>query len=432
MGDDDEIAVKQVVIPYRPRRWFLPLHQSVKRNVFLVAHRRAGKSVSIANHLIRAGLKNNRPYPPPRYGYIGPTFKQTKDLIWGYMKHYTSPIEGTKFSESELQCTLPNGAMINLYGGDSAYEAMRGLYFDGAAADEYALLNPDMRESVLIPCLADYRGFFIGAGTSNGDDHFHKLKRIAEENPDTWDLLNIPVTQTTALHPEEVEEMRRSMSPDKFAREMMCSFEAPVEGSYYGDLMNEAGFSGRITRVPHDPSVQVFTWWDLGIDDEMFIWFIQRAGRELHAFRTMKFTGKGITQIAPILKQLPYNYALHVMPHDVMAREITSGRSRYEVASEVLGNIFVAPMTRVEDGIEAARTVVPMVVFSKENASDGILALRNYSRGRSGQPIHNWSSHGADAFRIGSVALNQTIGYISSRNVTSISGRLRRRIRGLA
>lgn len=430
----DEGYTRQVVIPYKPREWFWPLHRSQKRNIFLVAHRRAGKSVALCNHFIRAGMRNTRSFPPPRYAYIGPTYRQTKDLIWNYMKHYTAPFgREVHFSESDLQCTLPNGAMINLYGGDGAYEAMRGLYFDGAGADEYALLNPDMRQSVIIPCLSDYQGFFIAAGTSNGDDHFHELKQIAEKNTELWDVMSIPVTETTALPPDEVAMMRSEMTPDKFAREMMCSFESPISGSYYGDLMNEADFGGRITSVPFDPAAPVFTWWDLGIDDEMFIWFIQRVGRELHAIRAMKFVGQGITQIAPQVNAFPYNYALHVMPHDVKAREISTGRSRFEIASEVLrGPVFAAGLMPVADGIEAVRTVIPMMYFDRALTKDGLLALRNYAVGRKGQPIHNWASHGADAFRTGSVELNRTIGYMSASNVSSIGGRLRRRIRGLA
>lgn len=430
--DNEEASVKQVMLPYRQRDWFKPLHRELRRNIFLVAHRRAGKSVALCNHIIRAALVNNREYPPPRYAYIGPTFKQTKDLIWDYFKHYSAPIEGTKFSESELQMTLPNGAMINLYGGETSYEAMRGLYFDGAAADEYPLLNPEMRNRVIIPCLADYRGFFIAAGTSNGDDHFATLKIIAEEDHEHWATMVIPVTDTTALHPDEVAEMRRSMTPDAFAREMLCSFAAPIEGSYYGDLMNEADAAGRICNVPWDPAAQVFTWWDLGIDDEMFLWFVQRVGRSLHVIRTMKFRGKGITEVAPLIEVFGYSFAGHVLPHDVQAREISTGRSRYEVACEVLkGTVFISPLLPVVDGIEASRTVIPMVYFDKENTKEGQIAMRNYSRGKMGQPIHNVFSHGADAFRTGAVMLNQTIGYMSAKNVTHINGRLRRRIRGL-
>src|SRR5262245_38847045 len=115
----------RIVIPYTPREHFRALHASVARWIFIVAHRRAGKTVALCNQTIRKALENKRTFPPPRYGYVGPSFAQTKDLVWGYYKHYTSVLPNMKISEGELQVVLPNGAMINLYGGAAAYERMR-------------------------------------------------------------------------------------------------------------------------------------------------------------------------------------------------------------------------------------------------------------------------------------------------------------------
>jgi hypothetical protein len=432
---------RRIVIPYAQREHFKPLHASQKRFKFVVAHRRAGKSVAMINHIIKKALQNPRQYPPPRYGYVGPSFAQTKDLIWGYAKHYTSPLPGVKVSEGDLQLTLPTGAVINLYGGSSAYERMRGLYFDGIALDEFPLLNPAVLSTVVRPCLADYRGWAIVSGTSNGDDHFHELKKKAESD-DSWDIFIIPVTDTDALHPDEVIEMTKDMSPEEYAREMLCSFDAPIEGAYYADLMNQAQAEGRICRVPHDPNAQVITWWDLGIDDAMAIWFVQRVGRELHAIDYQEFTGKGFADIMPYLRgsvkgyehRQAYNYAVHAMPHDIKARELGTGKSRFEVMHSLISqneSIFVAPGLKVEDGIDASRSVIKMMYFDEEKAAAGISALRNYHRSKAGKPKHNWASHGADAYRTGSVALNQTIGFISSSNVVMFGKRLRRRIRGV-
>lgn len=451
-GEEISEPVEQPVvytIPYSPRKHFIRLHTSLKRFKFVVAHRRAGKSVGEINETVKKALQNDRVYPPPRYAYVGPSFAQTKDLIWGYLKHYTSPLPGVKVSEGDLQVILPNGAMVNLYGGASAYERMRGLYFDGIVLDEFPLLNPSVFSTVVRPCLADYRGWAIISGTSNGDDHFHALKKKNQNDP-SWDFFIIPVTETDALHPDEVIEMTKDMTPEEYAREMLCSFDAPIEGSYYADLMNKAEAEGRICSVPHDPSQQVFTMWDLGIDDYMVVWFMQRAGRELHLIDYEEVTGLGIPQIWPKLtgtyvdettEEIPehiknrqkYNYGTHVPPHDIKARELGTGKSRYEIMTSLAGQtpIIIAPFLSVEDGIAAVRTVLPMCYFDAERTEQGRAALRNYHRNKAGKPVHNWASHGADAFRTGSVALNQVVGYLSAHNVTSINGRLRRRIRGM-
>ena len=434
-GEEKTIKTNRLVIPYKQRNHFKKFHASLKRWRFVVAHRRAGKSVAEINELIKRALQNDRVYPPPRYAYIGPTFAQTKDLIWGYLKHYTSVLmsEGCTYSESELSCTLPNGAMINLYGGASAYERMRGLYFDGAVADEYPLLNPSMFSTVIRPCLADYRGFFIASGTSNGDDHFHALKVKADKDDD-WDVFIIPVTETDALHPDELLEMSKDMSPDEYAREMLCSFAAPVEGAYYGDIMNDLEAQGRICGVPWDPATTVWTEWDLGIDDEMEIIFKQEVGREIHVIDHVAESGHGLEWAANqinLRKGYGWVFKGHILPHDVKARELGTGKSRFEILSGLVAEpIVVAPSLSVEDGIAALRSVLPMMWFDKEKTAKHRLSLRNYHRGKNGKPVHNWASHGADAARIGAVGMFMLGGLSGSSNVIPLTGPLKRRLRG--
>lgn len=446
---DEDDDVRRIVIPYRPRAHFRRLHASEKRWKFVVAHRRAGKSVAEINETIKRALQNTRKFPHPRYAYVGPSFAQTKDLIWGYLKHYAGSIPGVTFSESDLQCTLPNGATITLYGGAAAYERMRGLYFDGIVLDEFPLLNPSVFSTVVRPCLADYRGWAIVSGTSNGDDHFHELKKKNQSDP-TWDFFIIPVTETDALHPDEVAEMTKDMSAEEYAREMLCRFDAPIEGAYFADLMNQAEAAGRITGVPYDPNAPVFTWWDLGIDDFMVIWFVQQCGRELHVIDYSEFSGKGLAEALQIAKgtwkdpqtseetykhRQKYSFGAHVPPHDIKARELGTGKSRYEVMVGLLPEsepVIIAPGLSVEDGIQSVRSTIPICWFDRDRTEAGRSCLRNYHRSKKGQPVHNWASHGADGFRTGAVALTQTVGWISSSNVTSLTGRrLRRRVRGM-
>lgn len=437
LAEQQEQGPPVITIPYVPRKHFHALHASVARWIFLVAHRRAGKTVALCNKVIRGALENKRTFPPPRYGYIGPSFAQAKDLVWGYYKYYTNPLPNVKVVEGDLQIILPNSAMINLYGGAAAYERMRGLYFDGIVADEYPLLNPSMLGSVIRPCLADYQGWAVISGTSAGDDHFHELKKRAEKeiltDPDKWKILNIPVTDTDALHPDEVEDMRKDMTADEFAREMMCSFDAPVEGSYYGEVLNDISLAGQITGVPYDPNSLVFTCWDLGIDDETVIWFVQRCGREIHVIDFLQNTGKGLEYYVAQIKSKPYAYGVHVLPPDIKARELGTGLSRKEVLDAMLPNVFVCPQHSVEDGINATRGLMRMMWFDKVRTEMGVTALRNYHKNpKTGKPVHNWASHPSDSLRVGCVAFNMISGMIGGTNVIGIhSGALRRNLRRL-
>lgn len=407
-----------VVIPYTPRDWFRPMHASRKRWCITVAHRRAGKSVAQANHLIRAALANARQFPQPRYAYVGPSFAQTRDLIWGYMNYYAGAIPGTRFTESDLGVTFPTGAKINLYGGAQAYERIRGLYLDGAVLDEFPLLHPDCFDVVVRPALADYAGFALLSGTPAGRDHFFEAYERARKNPDTWDAFSIPCTETTALHPDEIEEMRRQMTSNQFSREMLCSFDAPVEGSYFGDLMVELQAKGQICKVPYDNQAGVVTAWDLGMHDQTSIWFVQRIGREIHVIDFLADSGKGFDYYAKQLQLRGYAYVGHLFPHDVKARELGTGRARFEILEQAGIEVTIAPDHRVEDGIAAVRSLLPMCWFDEARTEAGRTALKSYQAAPApalgtmhARPLHNWASHAADSFRYLAMGLDRVLGW---------------------
>src|SRR5438105_1763713 len=113
------MASAPIVIPYAPRPQFVPYHGRTERWAKIVAHRRFGKTVGAVNELVRAAVCNRRRDPPPRYGYVAPTYGQAKDIAWSYLWHYTAAIPGIRLMESELWVELPNTARIRLYGADN-------------------------------------------------------------------------------------------------------------------------------------------------------------------------------------------------------------------------------------------------------------------------------------------------------------------------
>jgi phage terminase large subunit len=428
----DHAAQPDVIeLPYKPRRHFLPLHASRKRWIFAVCHRRAGKTVALANTLIKAALHNPRPRPPPRYAYVGPSFDQTKDLVWQYLKQYTANIPDVRHLEGELTTVFPGGATIRLYGGALAYERMRGIYLDGAVLDEYPLLAPQAFTSVIRPCLADYRGFAIISGTSAGDDHFHKLYLRALEDPD-WDIFDIKITDTgsDALSPAEVEEMRKDMSPDEFAREMMNSFDAPVEGAFYADALNALQLQNRVTKVSPDLNTDVITSWDLGMRHLQCVWLFQLAGREVHWIDYIESNSRSLSYYTDLLllkaKAGGFRYRCHLLPHDVEVRELTTGFSRRHQLTNLLAEpVITVPNHNVDDGRTVVRSTLGVSWFDQAACRKGLARLRSYRRGKSGIAVPDESEDTADAFRTGCVG----IAMVSSMRHTG--GRLRRRIRGL-
>jgi hypothetical protein len=422
------------IIPYMPRQHFRALHNSQKRWTFIVAHRRAGKTVALVNQLIRAALSNTRRTPPPRYAYIGPSFDQVKDLTWNYLKHYAGNYPGVRFLEGELMVIFPTGATIRLYGGGQAYERIRGIYLDGAVLDEYPLLNPRAWTSVVRPTLADYRGFAVISGTSNGDDHFHAVKLRAEDDP-AWDVFDIKVSDTheDALTYDEQKELTRDMPADEYAREMLNAFDAPVEGAYYTEAINALQAQHRVTNIPVDLSQPLITGWDVGVHDYTSIWVFQITGREFHFVDYIEDRGHKAQHYLDILdkkaKSWGVTFRAHILPHDIEAREWTTGESRRQsLMNSTPVPILTAPRVSDPDGIAAVRGVLGMSWFDEQRCRRGLARLRGYKRSKFGSPIHDDASHGADAFK--SVATGLPLVTSLSSNLT-YGSRLKRRLRGL-
>jgi len=397
----------QVVrVPYKPRDLFKTYHKRTQRWSKVVAHRRFGKTVGTVNDLIRRAAMNDRKFPPPRYGYIAPTYRQAKDVAWSYLKHYTAGIPGVEQKESELTVVFPTGQTIKLYGADN-YDAMRGLYFDGVVIDEPADIDPRAWPEVIRPTLSDYAGWATFVGTPKGRNWFYKIGRDdAGKLYDDWFHLTLRASETGVLAETELNDAKRTLTPEQFEQEYECSFEAAVVGAYYGRQMAEVEKDRRICSVPYDPMARVWTAWDLGMDDATAIWFMQGVGREIHAIDYYEATGMDLAHYVQMIQRKPYVYGGHILPHDVRARELGTGKSREEVLRGLGLEITIAKDHRVDDGINAVRLMLPRVWFDAEKCHRGIEALKLYradyddkNQVLKPKPVHDWSSHPADAFR---------------------------------
>jgi len=412
---DGAPGTARIIIPYGFREPFRPLHQRKQRWAAIVAHRRAGKTVACVNDLILRASLIKREQPPPRLGYLAPTYTQAKDVAWAYLKHYTSPIPGMEFREVDLQVTLPTGASIRLYGADN-YDRMRGLYFDLVVVDEPADIDPRAWPEVIRPTLADHAGGAVFIGTPRGRNWLHDLVIAGEKDPEHWLVLRLPASQTNILPAAELEDARRTMSPEQYEQEFECSFEAAITGAYYAPQMANCEKDKRITGVPYDPGARVWTAWDLGISDRTVIWFAQVVGREIHLIDYYEMDGMALEHYVQQIEKRPYLYAGHILPHDVEARELGTGKSRKEVLEGLGLKVTVCKRLEVEDGINAARMILPRCWFDKTKTERGVDGLKMYRSEYDAKlqtpkpkPVHDWASHIADSFRYLAISIDQTI-----------------------
>jgi phage terminase large subunit len=399
------IARIEIVIPYRPRPAFVAYHGRAERWAVMVCHRRAGKTVAAINELICRALTCKR--PKPRTAYIAPLFKQAKALAWEYLKQYGLVVPGAAAHESELRLDFPNGGRVRLYGADNP-DALRGLYLDEVVLDEYAQMRGSLWSEVIRPALADRQGGATFIGTPMGRNGFCELWERARGDAG-WFALMLKASDSGLIPEAELAAARAEMTADQYAQEFECAFDAAVVGSYYGALLQQAETEGRIAGVPWDPALPVHTAWDLGIGDSTAIWFFQQAGLEIHVIDYHENSGVGLGHYVGELEARRgrgWVFGEHVLPHDARARELSTGRSR-EQALCALGLVpRILPAEPVEDGINAVRMLLPRCWFDAARCARGIEALRQYRRDYDerlkafkGRPLHDWTSHAADALR---------------------------------
>jgi hypothetical protein len=394
-----------VTLPFAPYEWQKPLVDDRAARIVAVVHRRAGKSIGLMWRGIKRVLTEKKPLP--RVLHLLPYNVQWKRTgLWDQVMRAATAIPGADINKADMAMKLPQGGTYQCGGVDNP-DSWRGGYADEVIVDEYDDTPASLVPLILEPMLADRAGTLVRSGTPKGNGLLQAAYDRARVTPGYSSYL-LDCTMTDVLSDEAIAMLRREMTPEEFAQEMMCSFEAPNSGSYYGRLMNEAEREGRIASVPHDPALKVWTAWDLGIDDSTAIWCCQiTRGGEWRLIDYIEDSGAGLDHYVRLLQARPYVYEKHLLPHDAEVRELGSGRSR----TETLHSLGVRP-TRgvgahsVADGINAVRMILPRCWFDAERCAKGIHALRHYRREWNegaqtwrSAPVHDHASHGADAAR---------------------------------
>lgn len=400
-----------VTIPYKPRVFQREVHHLMEGRRFgvLVCHRRFGKTVLGVNHLIRGSLTCGK--TRPRFGYIAPTYTQGKATSFDYFRYYSSTIPGHNVNQSELRVDFPNGGQTRIYGGDNP-DSLRGLYFDGVVLDEFGMHPAKTFSEVIGPTLVDRGGSALFLGTPNGKNQFYEIAqhakaREAAGDPD-WFYREYKASETGLLDAAYLAQAKSLMTADEYAQEFECSFEAAVKGAIYAKELEAVRASKRLTTVPIDPALPVDTDWDLGMKDATAIWFSQRLRNgEVRIVDYYEASGEGLPHYAGVLRAKGYTYGEHWAPHDIQVKEFTGeGRSRLEVAQALGIRFRVCPNLPIEEGIHAARMLLPLCWFDEGRTKAGVEALGHYRRDYNQRlnefkatPVHDWASHAADAFR---------------------------------
>jgi phage terminase large subunit len=392
-------------LTYLPREQFIPFHNRTQRWAFMNTHRRAGKTVALANDLIYGALQCQ--LRKPQLAYVGPTFTQAKRIAWTYLKDYAEPFLAKPPQESELKLTLKNDATIHVLGADNA-DALRGMYLDGTVNDEYAMFRPSVFSQVIRPALSDRNGWSVFASTPRGKNLFYETSKEAEKYPKEWYSLTLKASTSGIISLAELDALRRQMDPEEFAQEYECSFDAALKGAIYASEVDRLFAEERVRPGLYDPNLETHCVFDLGFTDSTVViwWQVDPKTRARRIVRVRCTSGVDIFHHIAAIHEFPGEVGEVWLPHDARAKNLQTGKSVVEQFLSEGIKPRIVPNHKIRDGISAARKVFPSVEISEDDTDELVEALKSYRREWnedlgmfSERPVHDWSSHYADAFR---------------------------------
>lgn len=348
---------------------------------------------------------------PGLYWHMLPTYQQGRKIVWdGYTGDGTPFLAAwpeeliANLNNTEMKIELETGSTWQVVGTDNV-DRLVGANPVGCVLSEYSLQDPRAWNYVR-PILAENGGWALFIYTPRGRNHGYDLLEMARGNPD-WFAQVLTRDDTHAIGEDAVEAERAAGMPEEMVQqEFYCSFDAALVGAYYSEHLSRAYEEERIVDFPYEEDLPVHTAWDLGMHDATAIWFWQEVGDEYRFLDYYEGQGMGLREYIQILQSRGYVYGDHYGPWDLAVRELGTGKSRQEVALSLGLRFRIAPKLPVQEGIDTIRRMFTKFYFHRKNTLRGVEALKQYrkefdhKRGEySAKPVHDWTSHAADALR---------------------------------
>jgi len=411
--------VPRFTIPngYVPRPYQLPVWEALEegcKRAVCVWHRRAGKDLSLIHYCAtqafeRIGL----------YWHLFPTYSQARKAIWEgrdragvrFLDAFPGELVVRK-RDDDMTLWLANGSIYQCVGTDHI-DRLMGANPIGIIVSEYSLQNPAAWD-LLRPILAENGGWAVFIYTPRGRNHGHALYQRAKNNP-KWFCEKLTVDDSGAIPQEVIDEERADMDEPKFLQEYYCSFDAPLEGSYYGETLAWMVEQEPSRIVDYDlwvPDQPVYTGWDLGYADATAIWFAQWTRDGVRLIDYEQDQGKAIDYYVKLLREKPYVYTDALLPHDAGQHSLQTGSTTLEQLRNLGVRAMLQPRVPLNDQHAAVRLMLRRSWIDERphKCEMGLNALREYTkkpmegeRTPDGKPIfydtpmHNWASHGAAA-----------------------------------
>lgn len=369
---------------------------------------------------------SQRGYDTPKYRalLIRKTFPQLREIVDRTRAIYPRIIEGAEYKEAAREWHFPSGAKI-IFGyceRDPDVLQYQGQEFQWIGIDElghfatsyvYEYLTSRLRSSekgmrcyMRASCNPGPKWIMQRFGITKGGQ---ASRVVLDVEGRQFVRSFVPSFLSDNIHLEGTGYRERLLQLPDAERQMLLEgrwdvFDVPA--AVYKDEMRSLRDDSRIRTVPHDPSLKTHTVWDLGFADSMSIICVQKGpDGALRVIDYVQDNRKPLDYYVRLLKDKPYNWGTDYIPHDGASKHFLTGKSTQEVMQAMSRNVSVLPRTDVDEGIKLARMIFPRVYLDEIRCDVLIDCLQNYRYGINAttgaytQPVHDDSSHGADAFR---------------------------------
>ena len=425
-------------LPYVPFRLYqqemaTELFINRMRRFLICRPRRSGKEVESWNCLIEGAVEE-----PGLYLMVYPTNVRARAVLWdGSILMPTG--KSVKFldmiptrlhahtNNQEMKIKLTNGSVLWVVGSDIDPDKLRGTNPRGIVFSEFAFQDPRVCY-VMMPALRQNGGWMICQSTFDGMNHFYQMMENNKNDP-LWycrvdSIVNlVDDAGNRYITDEMIEEDRRAGMPEYLIQqEYYGVVQVNQETKYFAHAIKNILENDKLIRELIIPMGNVYSAFDIGINDctaivlfqikyingtqrPVVIGYIENNNRDLTFY---------VMQIRQFCNRYNLPFKEHYVPHDGQRRDFNTGKNTIDFLNDMGERGYVVPRpSSKENSIEAMRQKLYVTEFNKENTQRLIDCLSNYSKEfddklgtYKNRPLHNWASHGVDAFQTMTLALD--------------------------
>lgn len=378
-----------------------------KRYKILYGGRGAAKSWGIARALLVQGTQD-----PLRILCAREVMRTIADSVHQLLADQVQALGlGSWYTVRESEIEGRNGAAF-LFAGLRQQDAHKIKSFEGVdvAWVEEAQAVSKRSWDILIPTIRA-EGSEIWASFNpelDTDDTYTRF--VVNPPPDAW--VQKLTWRDNPWFPEVLERERQHLlkiDPEAHNYVWEGNPRTVVEGAIYAREVTALIQDRRYRPVPYDPQMPVHTIWDLGWNDQTTVIFAQRLHSEVRIIDYEEESFLRFDEWAKKIKDKPYNYGDHWLPHDGGNKtQGAGGKSAQDILHPLLRQrpkVAARPVS-VEDPVRAARMMFPRVYMDETKCARLMDCLKRFRRGvpestgEPGTPVKDEFRHGADAFGV--------------------------------